>query len=213
MSVMVRKRGLPKNMDGNKLKNFMDARTTILYYQIAELRHRAEWTYKIQLSQAEKYHNKNNYINFGAIILGGLATLFATSGGIAQAFGISEAWVSFVAAGFSGISSVLLFCNQNLGYLGKIPQNIEIGAKIWRIYIDFESILIDLFNGTSSYENAVQRRDSLLDQWTKLSEISPLTFAEAVKAADKKINKRGDNDYSIEKLLQTLPNYLRLNDN
>lgn len=189
----------------------MDARTTVLYYQIAELRHRAEWTYKIQLSQAEKYHNRNNHLNLLSIILGGLATLFATSGGIAQAVGVSEAWVSFVAAGLSGISSVLLSCNQKLGYIGKIPQNIEMGAKVWRIYIDLESLLTDLFNGTSSYEQAVQRRNSLLDQWTKLSEIAPLTFAEAVEEADKKINKRGDNDYSKEKLLKTLPNYLRPN--
>ena len=189
----------------------MDARTTILDKQIAELRNRAEWTYKIQLSQAEKYHNRNNHLNILSIILGGFATLFATSGGIAQAVGFSEAWVSFVAAGFSGISSVILSCNQNLGYVGRIPQNIELGAKVWRIYIDFESLLTDLFNGTSSYEQAVQRRDSLLDQWTKLSEIAPLTFAEAVEEADKKINKRGDNDYSKEKLLKTLPNYLRPN--
>lgn len=187
----------------------MDSRTTILYFQIAELRYRAEWTYKIQLSQAEKYHNRNNCLNLLSIILGGLATLFATSGGIAQAVGFSEAWVSFVAAGFSGISSVLLSCNQNLGYVGKIPHNVEIGAKVWRIYIDFESLLTDLFNGTSSYEQALQRRDTLLDQWTKLNESAPLTFAEAVKEADKKINKRGDNDYSKEKLIKTLPNYLR----
>lgn len=84
------------------------------------------------------------------------------------------------------------------------------GAKIWRLYIDFESLIIDLFNGTSSYEQALHRRDTLLDQWTKLSEIAPLTFAEAVKKADKKINKRGDNDYSIEELLKTLPDYLRV---
>ena len=32
---------------------------------------------------------------------------------------------------------------------------------------------------------------------------------EAVKAADEKINKRGDNNYSIEALLNTLPDYLK----
>jgi len=43
----------------------------------------------------------------------------------------------------------------------------------------------------------------------KLSETAPLAFAEAVKAADKKINKNGDNQYSGEKILNTLPDYLR----
>ncbi|HBN64098.1 MAG TPA: hypothetical protein DD424_09275 [Porphyromonadaceae bacterium] len=188
----------------------MDAKTLTLFYQVTELRYRAEWTYKIQLSQAEKYHSRNNCLNILAIVLTGLSTLFAASGGIAQVIGCSNAWISFVAAAISGIGSILLACNQNLNYVSKIPQNIEMGAKIWRLYIDFESLIIDLFNGTSSYEQALHRRDTLLDQWTKLSEIAPLTFAEAVKKADKKINKRGDNDYSIEELLKTLPDYLRV---
>lgn len=187
----------------------MDARTTTLFYQIVELRHRAEWTYKIQLSQAEKYHCRNNRLNLSSIILGGLAALFAASGGIAQSVGFSEAWVSFVAAGLSGISSILLSCNQNLAYMSKIPQNIEIGAKVWRLYIDLESLIVNMVNGTYSYEESQIKRDELLDKWTKLSETAPLTFAKAIDAADKNINKRKDNDYSKEKLLNTLPNYLR----
>lgn len=187
----------------------MDSRTTTLFYQIAELRHRAEWTYKIQLSQAEKYHGRNNCLNLWSIILGGLSAFLAGSGGIAQSAGFSVAWVSYVAAALSGISSILLSCNQNLGYVGKIPQNIEVGAKVWRIYIDLESLLVNIVNGTYSYEQAQIVRDDLLDKWTKLSETSPLTFAKAIDTADKKINKRKDNDYSIEKLLNTLPNYLR----
>lgn len=190
----------------------MDTKTTILFYQIIELRHRAEWTYKIHLSQAEKYHSRNTAFNVAAIILTGLSTLFAASGGIAQAIGCSHAWASFIAAGISGAGSILLACNQNLNYVNKIPKNVEIGAKVWRIYIDFGSLLTDLSNGTLTYESAVVRRETLLNQWTKLSELAPLTFAEAVEEADKKINKRGDNDYSVEKLLNTLPDYLRPTD-
>ena len=196
-------------MDGNKIKVIMDARTTVLYYQIAELRHRAEWTYKIQLSQAEKYHSRNTRLNIWAIILTGFSALFAASGGIAQIIGCSQAWLSFFAAGISGAGSIILACNQNLNYTGKIPQNIEIGAKVWRIYIDLGSLLTNVLNSTYSYEQAECQRDELLDVWTKLSETSPLTFAEAVKAADEKINKKGDNNYTIEALLNTLPDYLK----
>lgn len=187
----------------------MDAKTLTLFYQITELRHRAEWTYKIQLSQAEKYHSRNNYLNIGAIILTGFSTLFAASGGVAQLIGNPSAWTSFVAAAISGIGSILLACNQNLNYVSKIPQNIEMGAKVWRIYIDYGSLLTSLINGTCSYEGAERQRDLLLDRWTKLSETAPLTFAEAVKAADEKIHKNGDNQYSLEALLDTLPDYLR----
>ena len=66
-----------------------------------------------------------------------------------------------------------------------------------------------MINGACSYEDAERQRDLLLDQWTKLSETAPLTFAEAVKAADEKINKNGDNQYSLEALFETLPEYLR----
>lgn len=190
----------------------MDTRTTTLFYQVAELRYRAECTYKIQFSQAEKYHCRNNWLNLTSIILGGLAALFAASGGIAQSIGFSEAWVSFVAAGLSGFSSILLSCNQNLSYINKIPQNVETGAKVWRIYIDLESLLINMANENYTYEQAEKRRDELLDRWTKLSETSPLTFAEAVKTADKKIKKRGDNKFSIKALLNTLPDYLKPKD-
>lgn len=187
----------------------MDAKTLILFYQVTELRRRAEWTYKIQLSQAEKYHSRNNCLNILAIVLTGLSTLFAASGGIAQVIGCPNAWTSFVAAAISGIGSILLACNQNLNYVSKIPQNIEMGAKVWRIYIDYGSLLTGMINGACSYEDAERQRDLLLDQWTKLSETAPLTFAEAVKAADEKINKNGDNHYSLEALLGTLPDYLR----
>lgn len=187
----------------------MDAKTLTLVYQIAELRHRAEWTYKIQLSQAEKYHSRNNHLNIWAIVLTGISTLFAASGGVVQLIGCSNSWISFVAATISGISSIVLACNQNLNYVGKIPQNVEMGAQVWRIYIDYGSLLTDMISGTCSYDEAEKQRDLLLDKWTKLSETAPLTFAEAVKAADKKINKNGDNQYSLEALLETLPDYLR----
>lgn len=187
----------------------MDAKTLVLFYQIAELRHRAEWTYKIQLSQAEKYHSRNNRLNIWAIVLAGISTLFAASGGVAQLIGCSNSWMSFVAATISGIGSILLACNQNLNYVGKIPQNVEMGAQVWRIYIDYGSLLTNLISETCSYEEAEKQRDLILDKWTKLSETAPLAFAEAVKAADKKINKNGDNQYSGEKILNTLPDYLR----
>ena len=77
------------------------------------------------------------------------------------------------------------------------------------IYIDYGSLLTSLINETCSYEGAERQRDLLLDRWTKLSETAPLTFAEAVKAADEKIHKNGDNQYSLEALLETLPDYLR----
>lgn len=188
----------------------MDARTITLYDQITELRYRAEWTYKIQFSQAEKYHTKNNWLNIGAIIASGLASLFSASNGIASVADIPQAWISFTAAAISGAGAILLACNQNLSYISKIPQNVEMGAKIWRIYVDFESLLTDMNTGICTYEEALARREGILDRWTKLSEVAPLTFAEAVKAADDNLNKRGDNTFKQEVLDKSLPAFLRI---
>lgn len=189
----------------------MDARTEALYYQITELRHRAEWTYKIQFSQAEKYHAKNNWLNIGAIIASGLASLFSASNGFAVISNIPEPWMSFVASGISGLGAILLACNQNLSYISKIPQNIEMGAKMWRIYVDLQSLLTDMASGKCSYDEAIPLRDSILDRWEKLSETAPLTFAEAVKDADYKLKGRGDNSFTEKELIDSLPEYLRPN--
>lgn len=188
----------------------MDNKDKKLYFQIAELRNRAEWTYKSQFSQAECYHRKNNWLNISAIIASGLSSLFAVSNGVWQMLDKSESWPSFVAATISGIGGILLACNQNLGYLKKIPENVEIGAHVWRIYIDLQSLLTDMCSDKCTYEQAVERRDIILDRWTKLSETAPLTFGEAINVADKKLKKRGDNDYNIEGINKSLPDYLQI---
>ncbi|MDE7025261.1 MAG: SLATT domain-containing protein [Paramuribaculum sp.] len=189
----------------------MDEKYKQLFYQIAELRRRAEWTYKAQFSQAECYHNKNNWLNISAIIASGLSSLFAISNGVGQLCESgSEPWISFVAAGISAVGTIILACNQNLGYAKKIPDNVEVGAKVWRIYLDLGSLLTDLHSNKCTYEQAVARREAILDRWTNLSLTAPLTFGEAINDADEKLNKRGDNDYSTQELDKSLPDYLRI---
>lgn len=181
-----------------------------LYLQIAELRWRAEYTYKIQYTQAEEYHKRNNLLNIIAIIATSISTAMATISGSLQVFGVGASIVTFVSAGLGLIGTILISCSKNLSYSEKIPKNIEVGANIRRIYIDYECILTDMKANKCDYQTAVKRRDEILDRETKLSEIAPLTFAKAVKGAENKLEKRGDNKCSEDKIMKTLPDYLRI---
>ncbi len=188
----------------------MDQSLKQLYLQIAELRWRAEYTYKIQYTQAEKYHKRNNILNIIAIIATSISTAIATISGSLQIFGVEASCVTFVSAGLSLVGTIFISCNKNLSYGEKIQKNIEVGANIKRIYIDYECLLTDIKANTCDYQNAVKRRDEILDRETKISEIAPLTFAEAVDGAEEKLEKRGDNKCSEDKIMRTLPDYLRL---
>lgn len=187
----------------------MEKSTKTILSNVRELYDQLVWTHKVHEKCADRYKSYDDQFKIAQIVL---SVLLATGGISAITEYVPDAWKMWIGLLVAILSFALTMINsflKNRNYAQWSVDHADIAKKLWSCRVRTLAILADAQAGKLTDEDIMQKRDAMIEEWSRINEKAPRTSPEDYETAKKALKENGEMSCPEQEIDALLPKELR----
>lgn len=187
----------------------MEKSTKTILSGVRELYDQLVWTHKVHEKCADRYKSYDDRFKIAQIVL---SVLLAAGGVSAITEYVSDMWKMWIGILVAILSFALTMINsflKNRNYAQWSVDHADIAKKLWSCRVRTLAILADAQAGKLTDEDIIQKRDAMIEEWSRINEKAPRTSPEDYETAKKALKENGEMSCPEQEIDALLPKELR----
>ena len=187
----------------------MEKSTKTILSGVRELYDQLVWTHKVHEKCADRYKRYDDSFKIAQIVL---SVLLAAGGISAITEYVPDMWKMWIGILVAILSFALTMINsflKNRNYAQWSVDHADIAKKLWSCRVRTLAILADAQAGKLTDEDIIQKRDAMIEEWSRINEKAPRTNPEDYETAKKALKENGEMSCPEQEIDALLPKELR----